>query len=266
MALVLNQLARPFFDTIWKLQVLSKFPAPASTSNLQIVTGADSSHFLALANLLHSIDTFEPHIHVTIWDLGLSSTERLDIETKFPRFIFKDFPYGSVPSYFNIAVDAGQYAWKPVAIENSKNDLYPLILWLDAGNLLKSDLSLVGGIISKQGFFSPYSSGKIKDWTHPKTLSFLQADEAISEGPNCNGAIVGFDCENPLALALLASWVSCALNKDCIAPKGSNRDNHRQDQAALSVLAEQHNLNDRGFERELRKPLGILIHQDPKQQ
>lgn len=32
------------------------------------------------------------------------------------------------------------------------------------------------------------------------------------------------------------------MDKDCIAPEGSNRDNHRQDQAALSVLAHMYGL------------------------
>ena len=31
-------------------------------------------------------------------------------------------------------------------------------------------------------------------------------------------------------------WRQCALVRDCIAPEGSNKTNHRQDQTALSVL------------------------------
>ena len=38
---------------------------------------------------------------------------------------------------------------------------------------------------------------------------------------------------------LVEPWVRCARVEACIAPPGSNRRNHRQDQAALTVLAHQ---------------------------
>jgi hypothetical protein len=47
---------------------------------------------------------------------------------------------------------------------------------------------------------------------------------------------VGFDTSQPEALRLLHSWLACARHVECIAPAGSHRGNHRQDQAALSVL------------------------------
>jgi hypothetical protein len=43
---------------------------------------------------------------------------------------------------------------------------------------------------------------------------------------------------------------ACSANRDCIAPKGSSRDNHRQDQAALTVLI---HLN--GYTCELHGPI-----------
>jgi len=47
---------------------------------------------------------------------------------------------------------------------------------------------------------------------------------------------VGFDTSQPAASALLDAWLDCALHLQCIAPVGSHRGNHRQDQAALSLL------------------------------
>lgn len=36
---------------------------------------------------------------------------------------------------------------------------------------------------------------------------------------------------------LVRPWYLCSLTRQCIAPDGSDRSNHRQDQAALTVLA-----------------------------
>jgi len=52
----------------------------------------------------------------------------------------------------------------------------------------------------------------------------------------CHGAIVGFDLSKEPARKVLATWLDCALHRECIAPVGSHRGNHRQDQAALTLL------------------------------
>lgn len=36
---------------------------------------------------------------------------------------------------------------------------------------------------------------------------------------------------------LARPWYECSITRQCIAPDGSSRKNHRQDQAALTVLA-----------------------------
>jgi len=59
-----------------------------------------------------------------------------------------------------------------------------------------------------------------------------------------NGAFIGFNTLNPGAKQLLNDWAKCAKNKSCIAPTGSSRENHRQDQAVLTIL-----LWERGFGR-----------------
>eukprot|EP00040_Diaphanoeca_grandis_P043055 m.266818 g.266818 ORF g.266818 m.266818 type:complete len:437 (-) comp69507_c0_seq1:253-1563(-) len=62
----------------------------------------------------------------------------------------------------------------------------------------------------------------------------------------CNGALIAFSRQGRAYNDILVPWVQCALDKRCIAPtypegggRGaiSTRGNHRQDQAAISLLA-----------------------------
>ena len=105
---------------------------------------------------------------------------------------------------------------------------------------------------------SPRSAGSISDWTHPKSLEFLNASKVLHTAHNLNGACVSASYLNPQSRDLVGQWKNCALVKDCIAPSGSNRANHRQDQSILSVLAHQSGLTRRmptGY-------YGFKIHQD----
>jgi hypothetical protein len=75
-------------------------------------------------------------------------------------------------------------------------------------------------------------------------FEFLGADPA-HYGPkqNADATLVGFAvgstppaASDALYRDIVVPWKRCALVKDCIAPPGSSRANHRQDQAVLSYL------------------------------
>ena len=73
-----------------------------------------------------------------------------------------------------------------------------------------------------------------------------------------NGAIVGFDRLSPKFMPMLLAWIGCASDEACIAPQGSSRTNHRQDQAALTLLATQ-----RSYNCEVGSiQMGVALHKD----
>ena len=89
-----------------------------------------------------------------------------------------------------------------------------------------------------------------------------------------NGAIVGFDMR--AYEQVVKPWAECALKRECIGPLGSNRGNHRQDQAVLTVLLYQagrpfetsggmwvsNTLCDLAIIGHTQGCLGILVQQD----
>ena len=167
-----------------------------------------------------------------MYDLGLKDIERDTLLSDFEKY----------PDHVNIHVNDGEYAWKPIIIDTVLNEFKCSICWLDAGNVLIKKLETLRKVIEFFGFYSPYSTGIIKDWTHQNSLKYLQVDthENLLQQTNLNGACISADYNNLTIRKIIAEWKDCALDKDCIAPKGATKKNHRYDQAILSTLIYKH--------------------------
>jgi len=198
-----------------------------------IVTASSENHFVTLRWLLWSINRYEPKVPLIVYDLGFSDkqVERLK---EIPNIDFRRFPFESYPDYFNINVARGEYAWKPVIIELVSRE-YKSIIWMDAGDEVTGPLDNTWNFIEQRGFYSGVSQGTISTWTHPDMLKAFKLDPNVyGNKRNCNAAFLGFG--NKVRESILIPWRDCALKRECIAPIGSNRGNHRQDQAALTLI------------------------------
>lgn len=204
-------------------------------NDLVIVTGASSNHFRCLTHLLFTISRFE-NARTIVYDLGL---EPHQLERLKEKWEVRRFPFEKYPPHFDMRVGMGQYAWKPVIVVDTLRETGGNVLWMDAGNLVHRRLDRIRKLLALRGFYSPPSSGTISRWTHPGTLKYLEATPDLLTKPNRNGAVVGFAPSRPGSDELADRWRQGALDVDCIAPAGSSRANHRQDQAVLSVLAYQ---------------------------
>ena len=232
---------------------------PAVMPDLILVTGSDFTHARALRHFLASIDRFEPALSVIVYDLGLTPAQLKGLKRTFRRYEFRKFDYERYPGYFCIRINAGEFAWKPVIVWQVLSEARRPVCWMDAGNRLTENLDRLRASLLKSGFYSPRSVGCIPEWTHPKMLEFFGLAPHWGDGKeNLNGACVAFNPRFEPALALARKWNEGALIRACIAPEGSDRTNHRQDQALLSVLAHQAGLAD-STAREL---LGFLIQCD----
>lgn len=248
--------------SLWLVSAKRHFRGKSSSPlPLHIVTAADRTHERSLLNLIRSVKRFEPSARLTVWNLGLTDIALGKI-SEMPGVRLLHFDFSLHPAYFEISNEAGQYAWKPVAIKKTVSTRKELLLWLDAGCLLRGRLKWLRRISEELAFFSPFSSGTIRDWTHPGTLKFLNFSGDPNEHRNLNAAIVAFRTDSPKAMSLLDDWSKGAQNRDCIAPLGSSRLNHRQDQAVLSVLGVMAGFQGREFYRNLHKPLNVVTHMD----
>lgn len=204
-----------------------------------IVTGASSNHELSLLQFIYHCFNNDKKIALVVWDLGLSKKFKnliVSIIKHYKFIIFRIFDYSNYPYYFNINKNQGEYAWKPIIINITFHMVKKTILWLDSGCVVASKMNDVFNEIEKFHCWSTYTIGNIKIWTHAGMIKYYNLSYNSTLKKLCNGAIVGFKWNSKISSAILNEWVDCASVKQCIAPDGSNRGNHRQDQSALSIL------------------------------
>ena len=224
-----------------------------------LVTGANFTHGASLRQMLASVRRHEPDMRVVVYDLGLTAWQRLRIRPGHARQELRRFPFENYPAYFDIRVRAGQFAWKPVILWDLLKDATEPVCWMDAGNVLLEPLTALRVTVQERGFYSPRTVGTIADWTHPRMLAYFGLDADWGrDKPNLSGACVAFDPSFEAARELARRWREGALIKDCIAPEGSDRKNHRQDQALLTVLAYLTGLG----QTSPTESLGFLVQQD----
>jgi Protein of unknown function (DUF1647) len=232
---------------------------------MTIVTGASSNHFKCLCHLLFSLGVYEPHTRIVVYDLGLSSQECAHLRN-FKGLNFRKFNFAKHPEWMGLRASgnkgerSGQYAWKPIIVHDTLVEFGGMVLWLDAGDLIHGPLDHLRHVLQQEGLYSPVSSGNIGKWTHPKTLEFMKVSKELLAKSNRNGAAVGFNAASIAACKIARTWMQYALKKECIAPAGASHNNHRYDQAILSILLYQ--FQDKYSYDLVNSRLNISMHND----
>ena len=231
-----------------ELDMGAAMPYNSTKKGLVVVTAADYTHWCPLLNLIRDVRTHNPHTLIVVYDLAASG-QYMDIKTLANAanavgttagpdggILLRRFPYGQYPRFFYVNESAGEYAWKPVIIKKTVDE-FGLVLWLDAGNGVSGSFMKTQIVLQTQGFATNATVGNYLHWTHTGMRKYFSVnDTAAAEWTNCNAALVGISRDSWAYDSILQPWYKCALDRACIAPSGSSRANHRQDQAALSTV------------------------------
>jgi hypothetical protein len=219
-------------------------------AKLKLVSAADQTHFLSLLQLLCSIKRTKKivgDIEVEIWDLGLVESQIEFLKRYFGDMVsLRKFEFEHYPPWMDVKINAGEYAWKPNIIELSLTSTEETrsadcLIWIDAGNIIDMNIVGIHNFLEKGLLYSPTSSGVVSDWTHQKTIeydgrSYWRNYEIFKNFPCRNGAVLGFNIKNDLVKKFVALFAKLSREKACIAPSGSSRLNHRQDQSLFTLL------------------------------
>lgn len=206
-----------------------------------IVTGASQNHYKSLKQFLSTVNKSIYRCYV--YDLGLDEKSVNELKS-ISGVIVKYFDYSKYPTYYNIHIKAGEYAWKPaiiheLTVELVREGVIQYLIWCDSGDkILNPSLNTLLPFLTMNKIYSPESSGDIRKWTHPLCLNWFSISntDPILSRKNRNGAILTFKISDVYIQEFIADFARCASIKGCISPEGSSRMNHRQDQAVFTIL------------------------------
>lgn len=226
-----------------------------------IVSAASNNYSKELSVFIQSAySTITLPFSLIVYDLGdLSQEFKHNLSASYPLLIWKQFDYSKYPDYYQVKVNAGEYAWKSACLYETLMCMQPgltsnedhFLLWCDAGNYVDENIEELLIYTKNKLIYSPYSNGTISKWTHPTVLRYFGIENNVEflNKLNRNGAIMSFYVNNANVQKLLKDFYEYSKIKDAICPEGSSRANHRQDQALFTILFFQF-MNKHGIEVE----------------
>ena len=89
------------------------------------ITACSQNHSKSMIQFLYSLHNNSGQIFKCyVYDLGdLTNEYKQNLLNVFPNIVLKIFDYSKYPSYFNIQIKAGEYAWKPNIINEVLEEL-----------------------------------------------------------------------------------------------------------------------------------------------
>lgn len=213
---------------------------------LVVVTAFSQNHFKEALGIIGTSQHMMPDKKIIVYDLGIEVKTK-QIVKSFCNVELRPFPFKDYPNFVkNLLV----YSWKPIIINMTLNE-FGAIYWGDAGVRFKKSLKQLlpytrnhHGYMALMHSFDPKVKSKIKHqyfYTHPLMFSYLginrteyYEEQNASPHPTANRQL--FINSTTLQTKIVRPLVKCALDLDCIKPKGARKGQHRFDASALTLL------------------------------
>jgi len=220
-----------------------KNTSEAKNKKLTIVTAADESHYKSAKQLIISVQKTNKDVVIYFYDLEKESNFNIEsIESS--NFIYRKFDYSEYPSFFSKkyfseydnSYKLGYYAWKGVIVNIVAREVSGILVWCDAGNVVKKKLSTIKKLVNHKKFYSPISSNRVVNWTYPTLIKDLNLSKEILNKRNLWSCFVCFDLTSKIGREMANCWSEWSQKQNLVAPIGSNRSNHRQDQTLITLL------------------------------
>ncbi len=213
-----------------------------------IVSGCNDNYILTMIDFIEKYKENNLEFNnLIIYDYGLNENNLnkiINYKTLYGFEIVK-FDYCNYPEHVNLDKYTGlqcNYAFKPISIYNTcLENTNKKIIWMDCANRFNStSINDILNILQNQSIYSPIcckvASIESMELHHINTILHFKLKDDIHLIPQRNAALFGVDYSSVCGKNIVNEWYNCSLNKNIIAPEGSSRNNHRQDQSVLTML------------------------------
>ena len=213
-----------------------------------IISGCNDNYILTMIDFIENYKANNLAFNnLIIYDYSLNENNLNKIikyKTLYGFEIVK-FDYCNYPEHVDLDKYTGlqcNYAFKAISIYNAcLENPNKKIIWMDSANRFNStSINDILNILQNQSIYSPIccKAGSIESMElhHIDVIRHFELENDIHLIPQRNGALFGVDYSSICGKNIMNEWYKCSLNKNIIAPEGSSRNNHRQDQSVLTML------------------------------
>ncbi len=234
------------YSLYWLSKQMRGLPVVESGHQREIVviSAADTNYFPSLLSLIGTLKfprvTSELSIRLVIWDLGLT-LQQLQILSliDFPISIQKIDNYVEEPfrNAFSPANDC--FAWKSYCIKEALTEEDVSYLWMDAGTAVSRNLDRIEELINFDGFFFLHSeTDRSENFTSSEVKQLLSVTDSELSEYQLSATAIGFK-NTKQTREIINNWVALSSVPELVL---GNVENHRHDQALLSLLVSRANL------------------------
>ncbi|XP_071853201.1 uncharacterized protein [Apostichopus japonicus] len=212
---------------------------------LVLITAFSDNHYNEAMGYIGTAQKYMPGKRIVVYDLGLSTKKQHEVKrlcnVELRMFNFNDYP--------KHVSDLLTYAWKAIIINLALNE-FGAVYYGDASVRFKESLKvLLPGIEHHHGYMTTIPNFNPTDpkykhhyqLTVPEMFIKLGIDrdeyrDCINCAPHLQPNTQLIINSTTIQTKLMQPWLRCAMVKECIAPTGSSRANHRQDASAITLL------------------------------
>jgi len=233
-------------------------------NNILFVTAAEKNYFSQLVSLIESFIN-NSNSKIIIYDIGLEKNQVEKLRKEYAEIELRTFDFKKYPEFIGQYYDdkLGNYAWKPIIVNELLFEFESKVVWLDAGNIITSQIIFLKISLTALGIVVPTSSNRVLDLTHSRTIDHIGLNKKFFKSNNYASGLIGFDFNYSNAKKISSKWSEFSQIEECISPKGSSRENHRQDQAVLTLLLYKYHFKSRFkkfFHPQTNFIFGVLFH------
>lgn len=217
-----------------------------NTQKPVIILGANSRFYDTLQASMRTVNEFFKDYPVAIYDLGFDQNQLNMMQENCERCVIIPFPFAEIESVAPHVRNLPNFAWKPIIVQDAVRRYGSIIYGDTSVRYLTSDFDRLLIDNELRGFSCrELPSHYLSCYTLTGTFSWFNETPTVYDDVYIAEAGFVAVTDNFMSRLVMKTWVSCALDPECMSPSNSRTlckrmsgmsGTHRFDQSAMVVV------------------------------